>query len=125
MDVDDLKDVYLVSLGHHKNFPSLWTCNRWISQYQTKGNVRSKRATGNRCAEHEVHSIDLVNPAIHRIVHPEAYIYEVIAYLNNMNLNSRPYSKSQIFRAEQRLGLGRKKASTTSDYAYLPVNLRK
>ena len=59
------------------------------------------------------------------MVHRQAYIYEVIAYLNNRNPINRPYSKSQIFRAEQRLELERKKASTTSDCAYLPVNLHK
>ena len=54
---------------------------------------------------------------------PKAYIDEVRAYVNNRNVVNPPYLQSQIVRAEQRLGLSRKAASSTSDQAYLPLNM--
>jgi hypothetical protein len=42
-----------------------------------------------------------------------------------MNLANIPYSNSQIVWAEKRLGLWLKVGSTTSDQAYLPINLLK
>jgi hypothetical protein len=54
-----------------------------------------------------------------------SYIDEVCAYVHNRNPANPPYSRSQIGRAELRLGLHRKAASTTSDCAYLQVNMHK
>ncbi len=59
------------------------------------------------------------------MVCPKAYIDEVRAYVHNMNPDNPPYSRSQIGRAENWLGLCRKVDSTTSDCAYLEINLFK
>jgi hypothetical protein len=59
------------------------------------------------------------------MVRPKAYIDEVRAYVHNMNPENPPYSRSQIGRAEKRLGLHRKAGSTTSDCAYFDLNLFK
>jgi hypothetical protein len=84
------------------------------------------RQTGNHFSAREVQGEDLVNLALYRLVRPKAYLYEVAAYIHNWNPANPPYSKSQIYRAERRLGLlSRKVGSSTSDLAYLPVNLRK
>ena len=111
------------ALRDRHKFPHMLTCRRWIQLYQDSGNVLPKRHTGNRHSEREVQGVDLVNLAIFRLVRPKAYIDEVRAYLNNRNPNVRPYSRSQIVRAEQRLGLWMKVASSTSNEAYRPVNL--
>jgi hypothetical protein len=59
-----------------------------------------------------------------RIRHfPKAYLDEVRAYVHNRNPATPPYSRSQIVRAEHRLGLTRKAASSTSDRAHLPLNM--
>ena len=71
----------------------------------------------------EVNGVDLVNLALFRLVCPKAYIDEVRAYVHNRNPVNLPYSQSQIVRAEHRLGLTRKVASTTSDRAHLPLNM--
>jgi hypothetical protein len=84
-----------------------------------------KRATGNRISEREVNGQDLVNLAVYRMIRPKAYIDEVRAYVHNMNPVNPPYSRSQIGRAEIRLGLHRKVGSTTSDCAYFAINLYK
>jgi hypothetical protein len=56
-------------------------------------------------------------------VHPKSYVDEVWAYVHNRNVVNPPYLPSQIVRAEQRLGLSRKAASSTSDQAYLSLNM--
>ena len=122
---DDLDAAWLVPLRHQKKFPCLKTCKNWITRYQREGHVRAKRKTGNHFSQREVHGQDLVNLALFRVMRPKAYLYEVAAYIHNRNPANPPYSNSQIYRAECRLGLSRKVGSTTSDLAYLPVNLRK
>jgi hypothetical protein len=59
------------------------------------------------------------------MIRPKAYIDEVRAYVHNRNPANPPYSQSQIVRAEHRLGLKRKAASTTSDCAYFQINMFK
>ena len=81
--------------------------------------------TGYHISQQEIHGQDLVNLAIYRMVRPKAYIDEVRAYVHNQNPANPPYSQSQVVRAEQRLGLIRKAASTTSDCAYFQLNLFK
>ena len=83
------------------------------------------RLTDNQLSEREVHGQHLVNLAVYRTVRPKAYIDKVRAYVHNRNPANMPYSKSQIGRAELRLGLHRKAASTTPDCSYLQVNLHK
>ena len=100
------------------------TCTGWIALYDSEGRVLPKRHSGNRISEREVNGVDLVNLAIFRLVHPKAYIDEVRAYVHNRNPVNPPYSRSQICRAEERLGIGLKVASTTSNEAYRPANLR-
>jgi len=112
--------------GTRGNSPAFkLTCRWWIRQYQGEGNSRDRRPTGNHFSKHEVHGQDLVNLAVYRTVQPKAYIDKVRAYVHNRNPANMPYSRSQIGRAELRLGLHRKAASTTSDCAYLQVNLHK
>ena len=122
---DDMNAAWLAPLRHQHKFPCLNTCKRWWEQYNLEGNVLPKRPTGNSISEREVHGQDLVNLALFRLVRPKAYINEVRAYINNRNPGNAPYSQSQIVRAEFRLGLFRKTGSTTSDCAYLPLNLYK
>jgi hypothetical protein len=59
------------------------------------------------------------------MIRPKAYIDEVHTYIHNCNTENPPYSQSQIYWAELQLGLFRKAASSTSDFAYSPTNLFK
>jgi hypothetical protein len=91
--------------------------------FQEEGHVLPMRKTGNSHSEREVNGIDLVNLALFRLVLPKAYIDEVRAYVHNRNPINPPYSRSQIHRAEARLGLWQKVASSTSSEAYRPENI--
>ena len=115
----------LEQLRQQRKFPHITTCNRWIRQYIDEGHTLCMRPTGNHISQREIHGQDLVNLAIYRMVRPKAYIDEVRAYVHNQNPANPPYSQSQVVRAEQRLGLIRKAASTTSDCAYFQLNLFK
>ena len=113
------------SLQGQKKFPSLQTCRRWLQQHVELGHVLPKRRTGNKAATREIDGEVLYQLAFYRMVRPQAQLCEVRAYLSNRFPNVDPYSDSQIYRGEQRLGLSRKAASTTSQEAYLQKNLLK
>ena len=117
-----LDAAYLLPLRHQNKFPHINTCMRWVSQYQLRNNCLPKRPSGNHHAMREITGIDLLNLAIYRAIRPKAYIDEVRAFVHNMNPAVMPYSQSQICRAENRLEIVRKVASTTSDCAHLPIN---
>lgn len=122
---DALDTPQLQQLRLQKKFPHLDTCKRWIRIHQQEGHVRPKRATGNAFSTREIQGEDLVHLALFRLIRPKAYVDEVRAYLHNRNPAVDPYSKSQVSRAEKRLGLYLKVGSSTSDEAYRPANLQK
>jgi hypothetical protein len=94
----------------------------WIRIHQLEGHVRPKRATGNFFSAREISGVDLFNLTLYRLIRPKVYLCEIIAYIHNMNPAINPYSKSQVYRAEERLGLWLKVGSTTSYKAHLPIN---
>jgi hypothetical protein len=106
-----------------KKFPCLVTCRRWLRQWLTVGHIRPFRRTGGRPATREIRGEALIQLAFFRMVRPHARLYEVQAYLHNRFPQRDPYSKSQICRAETRLGLSRKASSRTSQEAYSQANL--
>jgi hypothetical protein len=80
--------------------------------------------TGNGDSEREISSEALVHLVFHRTIRSYARIYEFKAYLTSrLGPQVPPFSDSQISRAEERLGLSRKKASKTDKLAYLTTNL--
>lgn len=98
---------------------------RYIKQYHELGHWKNKIATGNHEAEREVMGQPLVRLALYRLVHPEAPISHVQAFLFNMDPTVPPYYTAAIHRAEMLLDLWRKKSSTTCERAYWPINLHK
>ena len=113
----------LIALRVNKKFPSYSTCVCWIRIFNNTGDICPKCATGNHHAELEVQGHDLEQLALYRFLYPEAMIAECRAYLLNLNPTKEPYSNSQVYCAEHLLGLKRKVASTTTNLAFLPVNL--
>jgi hypothetical protein len=65
---------------------------------------------------------------LYRIVFPKAMAAEINAFLYRANYGSidfRFYSASQISETEKRIGLTRKRGSTTAYQALLPINIQK
>jgi len=124
--IEAVKTPEVCHLRAQKKFPSLPTCKRWMRQYLTAGHIRPFKNTGGRIAEREIKGVVMFQLAFYRMVRPHARLYEVQAYLADRFPAIRPpFSKSQIHRAEKRLGLARKAASKTSQEAYTPINLAK
>lgn len=123
--IASVKTPVVRRLQEQKKFPSLQTCRRWLRQYVMLGHIKPKRASGNKVATREIEGEALVQLAFYRVIRPDARLYEVRAYLYNRFPTTKPYSDSQIHRAEERLGLSRKASSSTSEDAYLPRNLHK
>ena len=88
-----------------------------IAPYQYTGNQRARVLRG----------IDLVLLAYYRVVFPKALLSEVAAFIWNAwgRFQNPPilYSLPDISKAETRLGLTRKRGSTTAYQAFLPRNL--
>ena len=106
-------------------YPSIWTCERYIERWWDYGHVQPMRATGNHDAEREIRGQPLIRLALYRSVFPKCSIDQIRAFLFNMDPTIVPYSPSQVVRGEQLLSLRKKKASTTCERAYWPINLHK
>ena len=116
-DLDELRQEY--------QYPSVWSCRRYIRQFIQKGHAQPKHDTGNHMAERQVLRQHLVRLALYRVVHPEGTIAEARAFLTNMDPTIAPFSPQEICRAEHLLGLRKKAASTTCMRAYWEINLHK
>ena len=105
-------------------FPSKRTENRWAVLVANNGHYRKCRHTGNNRAT-VLRGHDLILLAFYRLVFPKANAAEINAFLYRVNFGNvmfRFYSPSQISKAEERIGLTKKRGSTTAFQAYLPIN---
>ena len=118
-------DVHLRLLQLHHLYPSDQTIKRWIARYNAYGHFLPFRRTGNIRATRELQGLDLSNLALVRAVLPKSRLYEVKAFVFTANPINRPYSNSQLYRAEKKIGLSRKAASTTAHNAHRPISLIK
>lgn len=94
-DLDALQAVYA--------YPSLQTCMWYINQYHELGHWDNKIATGNHQAEREVLGQPLVRLALYRLVHPEAPISHVQAFLFNMDPTVPLYYTAAIGSVEKEI----------------------
>ena len=120
-------DPIFQQLRAQRKYPCVATEARWANLVRTIGHYRPCRRTGNARAK-ILRDHDLVFLALYRLVFPKASIPQCNAFLyrsNYGNLNFRFYSASQISEAESRLGLTRKRGSTTAYQALLPINVLK
>ena len=118
-------DAGILQLQHQHKYPCNRTIRRWLNKYNTQGHVLPYRRTGNHRAERELRGTDMASLALIRALRPKARLYEVKAFVHSANPANTVYSDSQLFRAESKIGLTRKAASTTAEKAFLPINLAK
>ena len=104
-------------------FPVYSTIDRWVERQNSLGHFRPYRRTGNRRASREIIGQSLIDLTIYRVIHCKARLYEIRAFLFMREPTVEPYSNSQVCRAEKKIELTRKRASTTAHQAYLPRNL--
>ena len=111
------------SINHLRDqslWPSTRSNRRWSQQLIQTGTLRRKKTTGNNHAT-VLRGEDLLHLAMYRAAYPKATAAEIIAFLHNTT--GRFYHPSQISKAEDRLGLSRKKGSTTARQALIPLNI--
>ena len=113
---EQFRDVHL--------YPSLDTEDRWSDLFAGFGHYRHCRRTGNARA-HVLRDHDCLLLALYRVAFPKATAAEINAFLYRANFGNtlfRFYSPSQISMCEQRIGLSKKRGSTTAFQALLPIN---
>lgn len=121
----DSPELNLLRAQQPPAYPSMATCLNWINRERELGHARPMFPTGNHVAEREIMGDALVNLALYRLVHPEAPIDHVRAFLFNMDPTVAPYCHSAVVKAEHLLKLTLKKSSTTCERAYWAINLLK
>jgi transposase len=110
-----------------RTYPSLVSECRWAIIEQDLGHFRPCRRTGNASAM-VLRDHDLIFLALYRMIFPKATIPQCNAFLYRANFGNpsfRFYSASQISEAETRIGLTKKRGSTTAYQALLPINVFK
>ena len=117
----------LALLRAARRAPSKRTLRRWRRRWLTYGDVRAFRRTGNSRAT-VLRGQDLLSLAYFRVIFPKATQAEMNVLLFGAQIGRgepwpRFFSASQITKAEDRLGLSRKRGSTTAYQALLPINL--
>ena len=104
---------------------ALRSCVQYIEKYRELDHWQPTPATGNHEAGREVTGQALVRLALYHVIHPEAAIAQVRAFLFNMDPTVAPYSPRAVVRSEQLLGLRTKASSTTCERAYWAINMHK
>lgn len=103
-------------------YPSVRTIQRYRRRMQSLGHLRRFHRTGNnRATVLRGHASYLL--MLYRVAFPKAQLSQVNAFLFNALGRQRFFHPSQISKAEQRLGLSRKRGSTTAKQAMLPRNI--
>ena len=105
-----------------RSYPSRRTIRRHLQRLQSLGHLRRFRRTGNKRAT-VLRGYALYLLMLYRVVFPKAQLSQVNAFLFNALGRQRFFHPSQIFKAEDRLGLSRKRGSTTAKQAMLPRNI--
>ena len=108
-------------------FPSIQTIRRYVVLMNLLGHCRPCRRTGNKRAE-VLRDHNIIFLVLYRIAFPKCSSAQINAFLYRVNfgdVNFRFYTKAQITKAETRIGMTRKRGSTTAFQAYLPRNIRK
>ena len=106
----------------------LWPCKRTINRYRERrrreGHYHPYRRTGNNRAT-VLRGLEAFELAWLMAVFPRINAAELNVFLYNANGQTRFYDPSQIYRARQRIGLSKKRSSTTAMQATLPINVQR
>ena len=116
------EDAVTRHLRAARRYPSKRTIRRHRRRLQMLGHLCHFRRTGNRC-ETVLRGHALYLLMLYRVAFPKAQISQVNAFLFNALGRRRFFHPSQISKAETRLGLSRKRGSTTAKQAMLMRNI--
>ena len=109
----------IVTLRNSHLLPVMRTVNDWTTRQQRLGHLRRFRRQGNKFAT-VLRGRHMLLLAYYRALYPKATAAEINVFL--FYSTGRVYHPSQITRAEDMLGLSRKRGSTTARQANHPRN---
>ena len=95
------------------------TVNRWIREGIARKAKTGNHAPGVLCGEH------LFWLALCRLIYPKASADEVRAFISRQSSDGVVFSRDQVGRAEKKLGLVTKRASTPALQAFTEENVRR
>ena len=107
-----------------ETLPCPKTLRRWVDRRDDEGTILPYEPSGNSPSQ-VIAGYERLLLALYRLGYPEATADEVIAFLHEYGNTHRVYSRTDISRAEDDLGLSRKAASTTANEAFSPANLQR
>ena len=123
----DSNNPIFQALRAQRLYPSIDSEKRWAELENVHGHFRQCRRTGNAFVT-VLRDHNLLLLALYRITFPKATSAEINAFLYRANygdLTFRFFSPSQISENETRIGLTRKRGSTTAYQALQPINKNK
>ena len=118
-DSDTNRMLQLQHLYPHPN-----TTMRWVQQMLDEGHAFSYRFLGNKRAT-ILRGPDYMFLALYRSVFPRAKAAEINVFLYRCNFGNLDFDYCHIFaitEVEKRLGLTKKRGSTTAFQAFMPIN---
>ncbi|KAL7527657.1 hypothetical protein ACHAXR_002064 [Thalassiosira sp. AJA248-18] len=118
------RDQLPVNLRHIRLWPSERSEFRWRRRRRMEGHFHPYCRTGNNRAT-VLRGLEAVQLAWLMAVYPRINAHEINVFLYHANGQIRFYHPSQIYRAQFRIGLSRKRSSTTAMQASLPINRQK
>ena len=124
LDIGHTNDTVIQILREQKLWPSHRTTRRWDKRLQTLGNLMNYPRTGNKRAT-VLRGVETFKLAWLMAVFPRINAAEINVFLYNSNGQIRFYSPSQIYRTQDRIGLSKKRSSTTVMQATLPINIQR
>jgi len=114
------------AFSHTKNrlqqqhiYPYLDTIWRWLQRIQVEGHGLPYHRSGNKRAT-ILRGPDLLFLALYRAVFPKAKVAEINAFLETSSFNIT--TPTAITETEKRLGRSKRRGSTTTYQALLPIN---
>ena len=103
-------------LPHGASRSSVWRWRQRMQRQEKKGGPTARNFVG----------IDLLLLAMYRVAYPKCTATEIIAFMARTSPRAHItglYNASAVSRAEAKLGLTRKKGSTTAYKAFTPANI--
>ena len=113
----------LAHLRHNRLWCHRTSIYRWRMRHQFLGHYRRYRRTGNSRAT-VLRGTMLISLAVFRALWPRGNHHEANVWLHHAGGRVRFYQPSQISKAEDSLGMSRKRASSTARQAMLAANLQ-
>ena len=123
-DIGRHRDPVILSWNQNRLWPCRKTLYNWRKRRQNRGHYNPYRRPGN-CRATVLRGLEAFQMAWLLSIFPRINAAEISVFFYNANGQVRFYDPSQICRAQQRIGLSKKRSSTTAMQASYPINIQR